>query len=62
MHYIDTLNKCAEAKRMYIQGLSQRFIAQHFKVDYITIWRWLQIAGITDEDKKTHKEMEVKRT
>jgi uncharacterized protein YjcR len=60
MHYIDTLNKCNIAKQMYLAGVSLKDIAKHFSVNYITIWRWLTIVGLTPEEKKTHTEKEVK--
>lgn len=59
MHYMDTVLKAKEAKLQYMKGISQTVIAQELGIDYVTLWRWLKVAGITKEEKRIH---EMKRT
>lgn len=55
MHYTETTNKAQKAKELFLIGVSQSAIAKLLSADYITVWRWFRIAGVTDQDKITHK-------
>lgn len=58
MHYMDTMVKAKKAKAEYMLGKPMTVIAQELGIDYVTLWRWLKIAGITKAEKKEH---EIKR-
>lgn len=55
MHFIDTMIKVKKVKEEYLSGITIATLSRQYEVDYVTLWRWLQIAGITKKEKRLHQ-------
>lgn len=49
MHYMETRLKAEKAKRLLLSGkYTKREIAKKLNVSYMTVFRWLKIAGLPE--------------